>query len=63
MGATIADRLSKKVSHVFAMNKDALFRQVVREHLERFKGVRLLFFRSALMHCFSCSHVCFLHLN
>lgn len=38
MGATIADRLSKRVSHVFAVNRDALLRQVGREHLERFQG-------------------------
>ena len=63
MGATIADRLSKKVSHVFAANKDALLRQVGREHMERFKGVRLPFFRSASMQLFSYSHVCFLHVN
>lgn len=52
MGATIADRLSMRVSHVFAVNKDALLRQVGREHLERFKGVRIPYFHFASISCF-----------
>ena len=63
MGATIADRLSKSVSHVFAVNRDALLRQVGREHLERFQVVRLPFFHSVSMQLFSCSHVCAFHVN
>ncbi|XP_058192903.1 DNA polymerase lambda isoform X5 [Rhododendron vialii] len=39
MGASIEDRLSKKVTHVFAMNSDSLLKQIGRERLSRFKGV------------------------
>ncbi|XP_055962369.1 DNA polymerase lambda isoform X3 [Mercurialis annua] len=38
MGATIETRLSKKVTHVFAVNSQALLQQVDRERLQRFKG-------------------------
>lgn len=39
MGATIEERLSKKVTHVFAMDLEALLQQIDRERLARFKGV------------------------
>ncbi|THG23886.1 hypothetical protein TEA_004073 [Camellia sinensis var. sinensis] len=39
MGASIEDRLSKKVTHVFAMNSEALLQQIGRQRLSRFKGV------------------------
>ncbi|XP_031285345.1 DNA polymerase lambda isoform X1 [Pistacia vera] len=38
MGATIEERLSKKVTHVFAMDLEALLQQIDRERLARFKG-------------------------
>ncbi|XP_044489598.1 DNA polymerase lambda isoform X2 [Mangifera indica] len=38
MGATIEERLSKKVTHVFAMDLEALLQQIDRESLARFKG-------------------------
>ena len=40
-GAVIEERLSKRVNHVFAMNSEALLKQVAAECLERFKGVSL----------------------
>ncbi|XP_019055096.1 PREDICTED: DNA polymerase beta isoform X2 [Nelumbo nucifera] len=43
MGATIEDRLSKKVTHIFAMNSKDLLQQVDSEHLKRFKGNVLLY--------------------
>ncbi|KAG8663303.1 hypothetical protein MANES_01G196700v8 [Manihot esculenta] len=43
MGATIETRLSKKITHVFAMNSNALLQQMDREQLQRFKGRVLLF--------------------
>ncbi|XP_057494834.1 DNA polymerase lambda isoform X2 [Actinidia eriantha] len=43
MGATIEDRLSKKVTHVFAMNSDALLKQFDRERLSRVRGSLLLY--------------------
>lgn len=39
MGATIEERLTKRVTHIFAMNPDALLQQVDGERLSRFKGV------------------------
>lgn len=39
MGATIEERLTKRVTHIFAMNRDALLQQVDAERLSRFKGV------------------------
>ena len=41
MGAAIEERLSKRVTHVFAINSEALLKQVAAERLERFKGVSL----------------------
>ena len=41
MGAAIEERLSKRVTHVFAINSEALLKQVTTERLERFKGVSL----------------------
>ena len=42
MGADIEEqRLSKSVTHVFAMNSDALLKQLSTERLERLKGVSL----------------------
>ncbi|KAF7123739.1 hypothetical protein RHSIM_Rhsim12G0124400 [Rhododendron simsii] len=43
MGASIEDRLTKKVTHVFAMNSDSLLKQIGRERLSRFKGSVLLY--------------------
>ncbi|XVE75102.1 hypothetical protein DITRI_Ditri12bG0070000 [Diplodiscus trichospermus] len=43
MGAEIETHLSKKVSHVFAMSSDALFRHVDKDQLARFKGHVLLY--------------------
>ncbi|XP_059655997.1 DNA polymerase lambda isoform X2 [Cornus florida] len=43
MGATIEDRLSKRVTHVFTMNSDALFQQIGRQRLDRLKGNSLLY--------------------
>lgn len=43
MGASIEDRLSKKVTHVFAMNSEALLQQIGRQRLSRFKGSVLLY--------------------
>lgn len=44
MGADIEEqRLSKSVTHVFAMNSDALLKQLSTERLERFKGSVLLY--------------------
>ncbi|XP_030961279.1 DNA polymerase lambda isoform X1 [Quercus lobata] len=43
MGAAIEERLSKRVTHVFAMNSEALLKQVAAERLERFKGRALLY--------------------
>ena len=41
MGPAIEERLSKRVTHLFAMNSEALLKQVAAERLERFKGVSL----------------------
>ncbi|XAR65021.1 DNA-directed DNA polymerase [Bertholletia excelsa] len=43
MGASFKDRLSKKVTHVFAMDSDALLRQFDRQRLSSFKGSLLLY--------------------
>ncbi|XP_021293429.1 DNA polymerase lambda isoform X2 [Herrania umbratica] len=43
MGAKIETHLSKKVSHVFAMSSDALFRYVDKEQLARFGGHVLMY--------------------
>ncbi|KAK4598220.1 hypothetical protein RGQ29_015624 [Quercus rubra] len=43
MGAAIEERLSKRVTHVFAINSEALLKQVTTERLERFKGRALLY--------------------
>ncbi|KAF3441409.1 hypothetical protein FNV43_RR15323 [Rhamnella rubrinervis] len=43
MGATIEERLTKRVTHIFAMNPDALLQQVDGERLSRFKGRVLLY--------------------
>ncbi|KAM3706488.1 hypothetical protein ACJW31_03G155400 [Castanea mollissima] len=43
MGAAIEERLSKRVTHVFAINSEALLKQVTTERLERFKGRNLLY--------------------
>lgn len=39
MGATIEERLTKRVTHIFAMNPDSLLQQIDGERLSRFKGV------------------------
>lgn len=46
MGAEIEERLSKRVTHVFAMNSEALLKQVGTERLARFKGVSFPFYLS-----------------
>jgi hypothetical protein len=46
MGAEIEERLSKRVTHVFAMNSDAILKQVGTERLARFKGVSFPFYLS-----------------
>ncbi|KAK9277165.1 hypothetical protein L1049_006704 [Liquidambar formosana] len=38
MGATTEDRLTKRVTHIFAGNSDSLLRRVDSERLARFKG-------------------------
>ncbi|XP_077222748.1 DNA polymerase lambda (POLL) [Tasmannia lanceolata] len=43
MGAIIEDRLSKRVTHIFAMNSSALLQQVGRGRLTRFNGNVLLY--------------------
>lgn len=43
MGAEIEERLSKRVTNVFAMNSEALLKRVGTERLARFKGVSLSF--------------------
>ncbi|KAL0004110.1 hypothetical protein SO802_011671 [Lithocarpus litseifolius] len=43
MGAAIEERLSKRVTHVFAINSEALLKQVTTERLERIKGRALLY--------------------
>ncbi|XP_059448061.1 DNA polymerase lambda isoform X2 [Corylus avellana] len=43
MGAEIEERLSKRVTHVFAMNSEALLKQVGTERLARFKGSVLIY--------------------
>ncbi|XXG55406.1 hypothetical protein AAC387_Pa03g3084 [Persea americana] len=43
MGATIEDYLSKKVTHIFAMNSNALLQKLDRERLMSFKGNILSF--------------------
>lgn len=42
MGAVIEERLSKRVTHVFAMDSNALLRQLDRERLSRFNGVSFM---------------------
>lgn len=39
MGATVEEKLSKKVTHVLAMDLEPLLQQVSAQHLARFKGV------------------------
>jgi hypothetical protein len=46
MGAEIEERLSKRVTNVFAMNSEALLKQVGTERLALFKGVSLSFYLS-----------------
>lgn len=41
MGATTEERLSKKVTHIFAINSQALLRQLDGQLLKRFKPVSL----------------------
>jgi len=41
MGATTEERLSKKVTHVFAINSQALLQQLDGQLLKRFKPVSL----------------------
>lgn len=43
MGAVIEERLSKRVTHVFAMDSNALLRQLDRERLSLFNGRVLLY--------------------
>ncbi|XP_028801866.1 DNA polymerase lambda [Neltuma alba] len=43
MGAVIEERLSKRVTHILAMDSDSLLRQLDSEHLSRFKGRVLLY--------------------
>nr|XP_048333166.1 DNA polymerase lambda isoform X3 [Ziziphus jujuba var. spinosa] len=43
MGATIEERLTKRVTHIFAMNPDSLLQQIDGERLSRFKGRVLLY--------------------
>ncbi|KAI4314278.1 hypothetical protein L6164_027203 [Bauhinia variegata] len=43
MGAVIEERLSKRVTHVFAMDSDTLLDQLDNERLSRFKGRVLLY--------------------
>lgn len=50
MGASIEDRLSKKVTHVFAMNSDALLKKIGRERLSSFRGVSFFFFSSSSLY-------------
>lgn len=52
MGAEIEERLSKRVTHVFAMNSEALLKQVGTERLARFKGVSLSFCLSITRYSF-----------
>ncbi|XP_024023131.1 DNA polymerase lambda isoform X2 [Morus notabilis] len=44
MGATIEDRLTKIVTHVFAINSDSLLQQIDADRLSRFQG-RVLVYR------------------
>ncbi|GMN20915.1 hypothetical protein TIFTF001_039973 [Ficus carica] len=39
MGAAIEDRLTKSVTHVFAMNSDSLLRPIDADRLSRFQGL------------------------
>ena len=39
MGAVIEERLSKRVTHIFAIDSDTLLRQFDNDRLSRFKGV------------------------
>lgn len=43
MGASIEERLSKMVSHIFASSSDALLEKVDSARLARFKGVSPVF--------------------
>lgn len=43
MGASIEERLSKMVSHIFAASSDALLQKVDGKRLARFKGVSSVF--------------------
>ncbi|GMN27234.1 hypothetical protein TIFTF001_041003 [Ficus carica] len=43
MGAAIEDRLTKSVTHVFAMNSDSLLRPIDADRLSRFQGRVLLY--------------------
>lgn len=44
MGARVEDQLSKKVTHVFAANSNAILQQVDNERLKHFTGVSNTFF-------------------
>ncbi|CAL1357214.1 unnamed protein product [Linum trigynum] len=43
LGATVEDYLSKKVNYIFAMNPEALLKQLDKQRLESFKGRVLLY--------------------
>ncbi|KAK7380721.1 hypothetical protein VNO78_33237 [Psophocarpus tetragonolobus] len=43
MGAVVEERLSKRVTHVFALNSDALLQHLDKERLSHFKGRVLLY--------------------
>ncbi|RZS07009.1 hypothetical protein BHM03_00037772 [Ensete ventricosum] len=43
MGAVVDDNVSKRVTHIFAMNSSTLLQQVNLEHLHRHKGVSFFF--------------------
>lgn len=54
MGAAIEDRLTKSVTHVFAMNSDSLLRQIDADRLSRFQGVSFyLGFKFLNLYCTS----------
>lgn len=51
MGASVEEKLSKKVTHVLAMDLEALLQQVSKQHLARFKGVGFYSWSPAISHC------------
>ena len=53
MGACIEDRLSKRVSHIFAATSDALLQKLDGERLARFEGVSPAFLAN-----YTCIFVC-----